>query len=446
MNEATSRIKINRLLEAAGWRFFDDADGPANIRLEQHVALQPADLDGLGDDFENAGNGFVDFLLLDGSGFPLIVLEAKSEDKEPLTGKEQARAYARSLNCRFVILSNGSIHWFWDLELGNPRIISQFPSPDSVVGYKQVTPNPHRLTDEQVNDDYIALTRAALREASERAVTPQAQGSPDAGGRTRNGLEARLAHADPDAERKLRVQLAGLFRISAHLGWEDSFNTHYTARVPGTDPPRFLMNPYGVRFDEMKASDLVTVDLDGNVVEETEYQVNEAGFVIHSAIHRDRHDAHCVIHTHTHAGMAVAALAHGLLPIGIFALGFHESVSYHDFEGGSGRHNMSERERLAESLGPTNNAMIMRNHGLLTVGASVPEAFVWMFRLNRACEVQVLTHGAGGEYVVPSAVAAANTATATRDFVSAYGSGEPGEAEFNAFLRAVERQDGSFRS
>ena len=159
-----------------------------------------------------------------------------------------------------------------------------------------------------------------------------------------------------EAQWKLRVQLAGLFRISAHLGWEDSFNTHCTARVPGTDPPRFLMNPYGVRFDEMKASDLATVDLDGNVVEETQYPVNEAGFVIHSAVHRDRHDALCVIHTHTHAGMAVAAMAHGLLPIGIFALGFHECLSYHDFEGGSGRHNMSERERLAESLGPTNNA------------------------------------------------------------------------------------------
>ena len=254
-----------------------------------------------------------------------------------------------------------------------------------------------------------------------------------------------MTHEYSDAEWKLRVQLAGLFRISAHLDWEDSFNTHYTARVPGSDPPRFLMNPYGVRFDEMKASDLVTIDLDGNVLEETEYPVNEAGFVIHSAIHRDRHDALCVIHTHTHAGMAVAAMAHGLLPIGIFALGFHECVSYHDFEGGSGRHNMSERERLAESLGPTNNAMIMRNHGLLTVGASVPEAFVWMFRLNRACEVQVLTHGAGGDYVMPSAEAAANTATATRDFVCAYGSGEPGEAEFNAFLRVLERHDESFR-
>ena len=255
-----------------------------------------------------------------------------------------------------------------------------------------------------------------------------------------------MTHDTSNPEWNLRVQLAGLFRISAHLGWEDSFNTHYTARVPGTDPPRFLMNPFGVRFDEMTASDLVTVDLEGNVVEETKYPVNEAGFVIHSAIHRDRHDALCVIHTHTLAGMAVAAMAHGLLPIGIFALGFHECVSYHEFEGGSGRHNLSERERLSDSLGATNNAMIMRNHGLLTVGASVPEAFVWMFRLNRACEVQVMTHGAGGAYAIPSAEAASNTATATRDFVSAYGSGTPGEPEFNAFLRVIDRQDTSYRS
>ena len=159
MNEATARIKINHLLEAAGWRFFADAGGPANIRLEQQVALKPTDLDGLGDDFENADRGFVDFLLLDSSGFPLIVLEAKSEDKEPLVGKEQARNYARSLNCRFVILSNGNLHYFWDLERGNPHIITQFPTPESSTRYKQVKPNPQRLVDEQVSDDYIALTQ-----------------------------------------------------------------------------------------------------------------------------------------------------------------------------------------------------------------------------------------------------------------------------------------------
>jgi ribulose-5-phosphate 4-epimerase/fuculose-1-phosphate aldolase len=256
---------------------------------------------------------------------------------------------------------------------------------------------------------------------------------------------AAVAQGMSPAEWQLRVELAGLFRISAHLGWEDSFNTHYTARVPGEDE-RFLMNPYGVRFDELKASDLVTVDPDGRVLQPTEHPVNEAGFVIHSAIHCNRSDAHCVVHTHTHAGMAVAAMEHGLLPIGIFALGFHERLSYHEFEGGSGKHNLSERERLAASLGPANNAMIMRNHGLLTVGACVAEAFVWMFRLNRACEVQTLTYGAQGNYALPTSEACRHTATATQDFLTAYGSGTPGEVEFNAFLRVVDRTDPSFRN
>ena len=159
MNEAAARRKIDLLLENAGWRFFDDDHGPANIRLEAHVALKRDDLDSLGDDFERSGRGFVDFLLLDDRGFPLVVLEAKSEDKDPLVGKEQARRYARSLNCRFVILSNGNLHYFWDLERGNPHIITAFPSPDSVEGYKQVEPNPQRLIDERVGDAYIALTQ-----------------------------------------------------------------------------------------------------------------------------------------------------------------------------------------------------------------------------------------------------------------------------------------------
>ena len=148
MNEATARRKIDQLLENAGWRFFADGNGAANIRLEAHVALQR-------DDFR----GFVDFLLLDDRGFPLIVLEAKSEDQDPLVGKEQARRYARSLNCRFVILSNGNLHYFWDLERGNPHIITAFPTPDSVEGYKQVAPNPQRLIDERVGDNYIVLTQ-----------------------------------------------------------------------------------------------------------------------------------------------------------------------------------------------------------------------------------------------------------------------------------------------
>jgi type I restriction enzyme, R subunit len=138
--EAIARIKINKLLEAAGWRFFPDGGKPANIRLEPSVIIKSSDLDGLGSNFEKTSKGFIDFLLLDVKSFPLIVLEAKSEGKNPLVGKEQARKYAKSQNCRFVILSNGNLHYFWDLERGNPYVITSFPTPDSVTGYQKVIP------------------------------------------------------------------------------------------------------------------------------------------------------------------------------------------------------------------------------------------------------------------------------------------------------------------
>lgn len=157
--EATARIKINHLLENAGWRFFDDANGLANICLEPKVKVTSTALDDLGEDFEKTSNGFIDFLLLDSKGFPFIVLEAKSEDKSPLVGKEQARKYARSQNCRFVILSNGNLHYFWDLERGNPYVITTFPTPASVKGYSKTKPDTNRLVEENVADDYIALTQ-----------------------------------------------------------------------------------------------------------------------------------------------------------------------------------------------------------------------------------------------------------------------------------------------
>ena len=159
MNEATARIKINKLLEAAGWRFFANGDSPANICLEPNVTIRTSDLDALGNDFEKTSKGYIDFLLLDIKGFPYIVLEAKSEDKNPLVGKEQARKYARSQNCRFVILSNGNLHYFWDLERGNPYVITSFPTPESVSGYRKVAPNPQRLIAEQVGEDFIVLTQ-----------------------------------------------------------------------------------------------------------------------------------------------------------------------------------------------------------------------------------------------------------------------------------------------
>jgi type I restriction enzyme R subunit len=174
--EATARIKINKLLETAGWRFFPEGNAPANIRLEPSVTVTSSALDVLGDNFEKTSKGFIDFLLLDTKGFPLIVLEAKSEDKNPLVGKEQARKYSKSLNCRFVILSNGNLHYFWDLERGNPYLITSFPTPDSVIGYQKVLPNPQRLVEERVGDDYIALTQrpnyqaeAAWKNEAERA-------------------------------------------------------------------------------------------------------------------------------------------------------------------------------------------------------------------------------------------------------------------------------------
>src|SRR5450759_5725966 len=157
--EATARIKINKLLEVAGWLFFAEGKSPANIQLEPSITIKTQDLDALGEDFEKSSKGFIDFLLLDDKGFPFIVLEAKSEEKNPLVGKEQARKYAKSQNCRFVLLSNGNLHYFWDLERGNPYLITTFPKPDSVIGYKLVTPNPRRLIEDQVGDDYIALTQ-----------------------------------------------------------------------------------------------------------------------------------------------------------------------------------------------------------------------------------------------------------------------------------------------
>jgi type I restriction enzyme R subunit len=157
--EAKARIRINRLLEHAGWRFFDDEKGPANIALEANVKIKKKVIDQFGDDFEKTANGFVDYLLLDSKGFPCAVLEAKSEKIDPLAGKEQARKYAKSQNARFIILSNGNLHYFWDLEHGNPSIITEFPSQESLGQYRTFRPNPDNLIKEKVEADYIAVAQ-----------------------------------------------------------------------------------------------------------------------------------------------------------------------------------------------------------------------------------------------------------------------------------------------
>ncbi len=157
--EAKARIKINEMLKEAGWKFFDDATGKANIVLENNVKITVKHIDTFGENFEASKNGFVDFLLLDKKGFPFIVLEAKSEDKHALVGKEQARTYAQAQHCRFIILSNGNSHYFWDLQRGNPVAITKFPSPESVEGYADFKPNPTGLIREVFDKDYIVATQ-----------------------------------------------------------------------------------------------------------------------------------------------------------------------------------------------------------------------------------------------------------------------------------------------
>ncbi len=157
--EAKARIKINKLLEQSGWRFFDDEIGPVNIVLENNVKITKTVFDEFGDDFEKTTNGFVDFLLLDENGFPFVVLEAKREGKEPLDGKEQARKYAKSQNIRYIILSNGNLHYFWDMESGNPKVITQFPTQESLRSHSTFKPNPQSLINEPVNEDYVVLTQ-----------------------------------------------------------------------------------------------------------------------------------------------------------------------------------------------------------------------------------------------------------------------------------------------
>lgn len=157
--EAKARIKINKLLEDAGQRFFDDENGPANIQLEANVKISKKQIDDYGENFEKVKNGFVDFLLLDEKGKPLIVLEAKSEDIDPLVGKEQARNYAKSQFVKYVILSNGNIHYFWNIYKGNPQVIVSFPSCESVKESKALNADPARLYNEDVTSDYIAVVR-----------------------------------------------------------------------------------------------------------------------------------------------------------------------------------------------------------------------------------------------------------------------------------------------
>ncbi len=201
-----------------------------------------------------------------------------------------------------------------------------------------------------------------------------------------------------DAERDVRVDLAACYRLIAHYEMDDLFATHISARVPGREE-HFLINPYGVHFSEVTASNLVKVDLDGAIVQDTGHVINPAGFVIHSAIHGARPDAKCVLHTHTVAGMAIASMSDGLQPWFQKATRYHKRIAYHDFEGKA--QDLDERARLVRDLGDK-NYLVLRNHGLLVCAPTIAQAFKEMYAMEKACKTQLAIMAAGGERVALS--------------------------------------------
>ena len=240
-----------------------------------------------------------------------------------------------------------------------------------------------------------------------------------------------------EAERAMREDLAAAYRLVALSGMEDSIYTHISARVPDTED-QFLINPYGWLFRDITASSLVKIDLEGRILDGSTEVVNPAGFTIHSAVHAARHDAACVLHTHTVAGVAVASLACGLQPINQWALQFYNRVAYHDYEGIALDHD--ERERLVANLGPSKQVMILRNHGLLTLGRSVAEAFVLMSNLDRACRVQMAIQASGMPAQIPSAEVCERTALQYESGKSKAMAGQPDphQREWRALLRRLE--------
>jgi ribulose-5-phosphate 4-epimerase/fuculose-1-phosphate aldolase len=240
-------------------------------------------------------------------------------------------------------------------------------------------------------------------------------------------------------EWRARIELAACYRLLHHYRMTDLIYTHGTLRVPGEEG-RFLINPYGWRWDEITASSLVKIDVDGNKVDGSAQRVNPAGFTIHSAVHRGRHEAACVIHTHTRAGMAVAALECGILPISQLAMQWHGRIGYHDYEGIAT--DLDERERIVRDLGDK-RALVLRNHGLLTVGRSVAEAFQTMYYLNLACEVQLAAMATGARLVVPRDAVAEKVA-AQQDAMNI--DDDDLALEWQAHLRLLDRLDPTYRS
>jgi len=240
-----------------------------------------------------------------------------------------------------------------------------------------------------------------------------------------------------EEEWQVRVNLAACYRLIANYGWDDMIFTHISARVPGPDE-HFLINAYGLLFEEMTASSLVKVDLSGNIVLDTPYIINPAGFTIHSAVHAARSDAGCVLHTHTRSGVAVSAQSNGLRPLSQISLLPLASLAYHDYEGIA--LNEDEKPRLVADLGDS-DFLILRNHGLLTVGASIPDAFLFMYALETACQIQLAAQSGGGTLIEVNAAIVAGIQAQVEMVTKGMG----GELAWPALLRKLDRTDPSYR-
>jgi ribulose-5-phosphate 4-epimerase/fuculose-1-phosphate aldolase len=239
-------------------------------------------------------------------------------------------------------------------------------------------------------------------------------------------------------ERELRIQLAACYRIFDYMGWSEMIFNHITVKIPG-DEHHFLINPYGLHYSEVTASNLVKVDIEGNIVEETDYAVNPAGIVIHTAIHAARPDIHCITHTHTNAGMAVACSAEGLRNDNFYSALLHNQVAYHDFEGITVMDD--EKPRLVANLGDK-RLLILRNHGLLACGRSIPEAFMNLWSLERSCEIQVACDSTGRK-IIP---VRDEVLERSEQLMTMQSMGNPaGELEFDAFVRIIDKIDTSYK-
>lgn len=240
-----------------------------------------------------------------------------------------------------------------------------------------------------------------------------------------------------DEEWAARVQLAGVYRVFAHLGWEELIYNHISLRVPG-DEDHFLINPFGLHYSEITASNLVKVDIDGNIIGHSDWPINPAGFTFHGEIHKRVPNAHCVMHVHTTPTMAVCCLDDGLSFTNFYSAQLYGKIAYHDFEGITVH--ADEGERILASAGDK-QVLLLRNHGPVVIGSTLAQAFSLMWLLTRACEVQLATKSMGNAREIPEQVLN-NCVRDSLNFNPKYGAGEDSLA---AMIRIVERQDPSFK-